>query len=278
MTGPDPVRHGAARAVWGASPAGTTFAEGEEPGTRAFFDKVLAKRATVEMPWLAEVVPFASFAGRRVIELGCGAGYDAYAICRAGATYTGIDVTPENVTRTRRHLALYGFEPTVREGDAERLEFPDASFDVAYSNGVLHHTPNIARSFAEAHRVLAPGGEFWVLLYHKHSIFHWVSLGLVDHWMKLGFRRQSFRDRLASIEYTTSGRLPIVNVYSRREVSTLLRAAGFEVTSTAVRKLVPEDLPALPLIGRLWRRVPQSLLDAVGRRFGWYVVAHARKV
>lgn len=267
----------ATRAVWGASPAGTTYGAGEAPGSRAFFENVLARRTREEMPWLWELVPFASFRDRRVVELGCGAGYDAYEFCRNGARYTGIDLTPQNVERTRGHLALFGLSADVREGDAEQLPFADASFDVAFSNGVLHHTPDIARSFREAHRVLARGGEFYVLLYHKHSIFHWVSLGLVEHVLKLGFRRSSFRDRLARIEYTTSDALPIVNVYSRREVAALLRDAGFEVRQVWVRKLLAADLPALPLLGRLWRHVPQRALDVVGRRFGWYVIAHARK-
>ena len=100
--------------------------------------------------------------------------------CRTGADYTGVDITPENIERTRRHLALFGFSPLVQEADAERLPFPDASFDVVFSNGVLHHTPNIDRSFREAHRVLQRGGSFWVLLYHKNSIFHWLSLWLAS--------------------------------------------------------------------------------------------------
>ena len=267
----------AARAVWGASPAGTAFAGGAAPGTREFFETVLAKRSAYEQPWLPEVVPFDEVRGRRVLELGCGAGFDAFEFCRRGADYTGVDLTPENILRTRRHLSFYGYEPPVEEGDAEALRFADASFDIVFSNGVLHHTPDMARSFREASRVLVPGGEFWVILYHKTSLYYWVTLGLVNHVLRLGFLRRSFREGLARIEQTTSSELPLVNVYTRGELATRLRAAGFEVEAVHVRKLVKEDLPPVPLLDRCWSLIPQRALDAVGRRFGWYVIARARK-
>jgi len=85
-----------ARSVWGASPAGTTHAPNEAPGTRAFFERARERRANDELPFLRELVPFAKWKGKQVLELGCGAGFDAYEICAAGAEYTGIDLTPEN--------------------------------------------------------------------------------------------------------------------------------------------------------------------------------------
>jgi SAM-dependent methyltransferase len=266
----------AARAVWGASPAGTTFGGGATPGTREFFDTARKKRQTEEQPWLADLVPFDSFRDQRVLELGCGAGFDAYTLAASGAVYSGIDLTPENVERTRSHLAIYGFSGDIRVADAEELPFDGSEFDVVFSNGVLHHTPDIEQAFREAARVLRPGGEIWVVLYHRDSIFYWLSLGVFDHVIRGGFRRQSFRDRVAMVEYTTSDALPLVNVYTRSQVAKLLRAAGFQQVATTVRKLRPEDLPGIPLLARLWRWIPQGWLDRVGRHVGWYVIARAR--
>ena len=267
----------AAKAVWGASPAGQAFGGTSAIGTRQFFESVLAQRSDYEQPWLFELVPFASYKGKRVLELGCGAGYDAYEFMRQGANYTGIDITPENIERVREHLGHFGLSPKVHEGDAENLPFANASFDIVYSNGVLHHTPDIARSFAEARRVLRPGGTFWVILYHKHSIVYWVNIGLISHILGGRFLRQSFRHTIAKVEATTSDALPIVNVYSRRDVSRLLREAGFHIEEMHVRKFVAEDLPPHPALLPLWRRVPQSVLRGIGRYLGWYVVARASK-
>ena len=267
----------ASKAVWGASPAGQTFGGDSAVGTRQFFESVLAKRSDSEQPWLFELVPFPAYKGKRVLELGCGAGYDAYEFIRQGADYTGIDITPENIERVRSHLSHFGLSPNVQEGDAEHLTFPDASFDIVYSNGVLHHTPDIMRSFTEAYRVLKPGGTFWVILYHKHSIVYWVNIGLISHILVGRFLRQSFRHTIAKVETTPSDALPIVNVYSRGDVRRLLRKVGFHVDAVHIRKFVAEDLPPLPVLWPLWRRVPQSVLRRIGRYFGWYVVASASK-
>lgn len=263
--------------VWGASPAGSIYAKDLEPGTREFFEASATLRNGYEMAWMFDLIPFASFGGRKVLELGCGAGYDAMELCRNGADYTGIDLTPQNIARTRSHLGLFGFQPTVQEADAEHLPFEDGRFEVLFSNGVLHHTPDMPRAFREAYRVLQPGGAFWVIVYHKHSIFHWLTLFLFDHVLRLGFLKRSFKDRLGQIEFTTSADLPLVNVYSRAELRDILRGAGFQVDGLWVRKLVKEDLPNIPLLGRLSRYLPQAWLDKLGERWGWYVIAKARK-
>lgn len=259
--------------IWGVSPAGITFGDGAEPGSKEFFESVLGKRSAYEQPWLFELVPFFSFRDKKVLEFGCGAGYDAYEFCRNGADYTGFDIAAENPQRTRKHLEFYGFAPKVLVGDVENAMFASESFDVVFANGVLHHTPDIERSIRESYRLLKHGGEFWVILYHKNSIFYWVTLFLVRHILKLGFLRQSFKERLSSIEYTTSATLPLVNVHSRGVVKGMLDAAGFAVESIWVRKLVKEDLP----LSRLWWFVPQAWLDFVGKYFGWYVIAKASK-
>jgi len=230
------------------------------------------------MPWLQRLARFDQYSNKAVLEVGCGAGFDAYEFCRAGANYVGIDITPENVHRTRQHLGLHGFAPDVREGDAEHLAFEDMTFDLVYSNGVLHHTPDITAATRESFRVLRPGGEVLVALYHRDSIFYWITLYLVDHLLRGGFRRRTFSQRLAMIEYTTSDALPIVHVYNRRQVVGLLQSAGFVVERTWVHKLARQDLPAIPLLARfIWPRVPQRWLDRLGPRWGWCVIARARK-
>lgn len=265
------------RSVWGASPAGTTHAPGLTPGTREFFEQARERRRTEELPFLHELIPFDAWKGKRVLELGCGAGFDAYDLCAAGCDYTGIDITPENPERTKQHLGFYGFSPRVMVADAEKLPFEAGSFDVVFSNGVLHHTPDMSASFQEAARVLRSEGEFWVILYHRHSIFHWVTLFLVRHLLLLGFLKMSFRERLARIEYTTADTHPLVNVYSRHELADILTRSGFVVRDLWVRKLSPEDLPNLPMLRSLWRTVPRRWLELLGRRWGWYVVARGVK-
>jgi ubiquinone/menaquinone biosynthesis C-methylase UbiE len=267
----------AAQQTWTANPAGWTYGGGAAPGTKEFFDNVLAKRSTEEQPWLFDLVPFATFRGKQVLELGCGAGYDAYAFCKNGADYTGIDLTPDNPLRTRTHLSFYGLEPKTLVGDAEQLMFPNASFDAAFSNGVLHHTPDMRQSFCEIQRVLKPGGDFWVILYHKDSIFHWLNVWLYGYILRGGFLKYSYRERLSMIEYTSSGARPLVNLYRRHEVAALLEQTGFQVDQICVRKLVWKDMPGPGFLHRLYQLIPQGWYDQLGKFFGWYIIAHAHK-
>jgi len=262
-----------AQRVWGATPAGSGLAKGMLPGTREFFESVRKLRNGYELRSVLKLIPFAAFSGSKILEVGCGAGYDALDFCRAGAEYTGIDIAFENVGRTKAHLALYGYEPQAVQGDAEFLSFPDQSFDAAFSNGVLHHTPDTALSFREIRRVLRPGGTFWVILYNRRSVFYGLSLYLCQYILMGGYRSGKFSDRLAKIEYTTSGELPLVKAYTRLEVSTILRQAGFIVEGLWVRMMNREDLPGGDRW--LWRWIPQTVLDWIGRGVGWYIIAKA---
>jgi arsenite methyltransferase len=100
--------------------------------------------------------------GEDVLDVGCGAGMDTLIAAQmVGPTgsVTGIDVTPEMAAKARRSVTVMGLE-TVRivEGSAEQLPFPDASFDVVISNGVIDLIPDKDAVFSEIVRVLRPGG------------------------------------------------------------------------------------------------------------------------
>jgi ubiquinone/menaquinone biosynthesis C-methylase UbiE len=262
-----------AQRVWGATPAGSAFAKGLDPGTKEFFESVSRRRNGYELRSVLKLIPFTAFTGSKVLEVGCGAGYDALEFCRAGAEYTGIDIAFENILRTKKHLALYGYWPKAVQGDAECLSFPDQAFDAVFSNGVLHHTPDMGQSFREIRRVLRRDGTFWVILYNRRSVFYGLTLYLFHHILKGGYRSCKFGERLAKIEYTTSGELPLVNAYTRREVASLLRQAGFTVGGAWVRKLNREDFPRVYPF--LWRWIPQTVLDWIGSGFGWYIITKA---
>ena len=100
--------------------------------------------------------------GERVLDLGSGAGTDSLVAAQMvgpDGSVTGIDMTPEMVDRARRAAGEMGVtNVTFVSGEAERLPFVDASFDVVISNGVVDLIPDKDAVFAELHRVLEPGG------------------------------------------------------------------------------------------------------------------------
>ena len=100
--------------------------------------------------------------GEDVLDVGCGAGMDTLIAAQmVGPTgsVTGIDMTPEMAAKARRSVTVMGLETvTIVEGSAEQLPFPDSSFDVVISNGVIDLIPDKDAVFSEIVRVLRPGG------------------------------------------------------------------------------------------------------------------------
>src|SRR3989442_1852969 len=162
------------RAFWQAHPCVTKFSDAEI-GTPEFFASLEAHRYRKE--WHIPVAAnFAAARGLRVLEIGCGLGTDGAQFAKAGADYTGVDLTDAAIELARKRFELFNLPGTFRTADAENLDFKDASFDLVYSHGVLHHTPDTARAVREIHRVLRPGGRAVVMLYHRNSYNYRVNI------------------------------------------------------------------------------------------------------
>src|SRR5215211_1227083 len=140
------------RAFWQEHPCGTKFADAEV-GSREFFDAVEEHRYRTE--WhIPEAAGFEKTGGLRVLEIGCGLGTDGARFARAGASYTGVDLTEAAVSLARKRFELEGLPDEFGVADAEALAFPEESFDLVYSHGVLHHTPDARAAVKEVRRVL----------------------------------------------------------------------------------------------------------------------------
>ena len=165
---------GRAPAFWAANQPGFRWTV-HEPGTPEFFRDVEEHRYRLE-PHIPEVVRFDRWAGARVLEVGCGIATDGARFARAGARYTGLDATPAALELARTRFELEGLQGDFVHGSADELAFPDASFDLVYSHGVIHHIENTAGAVREFHRVLRPGGTALVMLYHRGSLNYYVNI------------------------------------------------------------------------------------------------------
>lgn len=132
------------------------------------------------------IVPFADFQGsrgKRVLEIGVGLGADHEQFARAGALLSGVDLTPRAVAHTTQRLAATGLKSELCVADAERLPFPAEQFDIVYSWGVLHHSPDTPTAVREVWRVLRRGGTARVMIYQKHSLVGFML------WLRYGWMR-----------------------------------------------------------------------------------------
>ena len=89
--------------------------------------------------------------------MGVGLGADHQRFAAAGARLTGVDLTERAIEHTRQRLAASGLSSQLQTADAENLPFANNSFDIVYSWGVLHHSPNTPKAVDEVWRVLRPG-------------------------------------------------------------------------------------------------------------------------
>jgi SAM-dependent methyltransferase len=285
------------RDFWQANPCGTKFADAPA-GTRAFYERVEAHRYAKE--WhIPAAAGFADARGLKVLEIGCGLGTDGAQFARAGADYTGVDLTEAAVSLARRNFELQNLPGEFRTADAENLDFPDDSFDLVYSHGVLHHTPDTARAVREVHRVLRPGGRAVVMLYHRDSYNYRVNISVLRragaHLLKTepglrlahlvtrepvdSLREHAARLKLDSQGYLSSGEFlsrntdgagnPLTRVYSRREARELFR--DFAEVTLATHFL---NKRWLPLLGPLLPRAAETKLAA---RWGWHLWVYAKK-
>ena len=156
------------RDFWTDYQPGFRFTD-EPVGSPEFFAAVEEHRYRLE-PAIREFAGFERAAGLRVLEAGCGLATDGLQFARAGARYTGVDFSPTALELARRRFEAEGRDGEFVAGSITRLPFPDESFDLVYSNGVIHHLPETAAAVAEFHRVLRPGGRAVVMVYHRSSL------------------------------------------------------------------------------------------------------------
>lgn len=263
--------------TWGNSPAGTTHSLNHQPGTKEFFEEAIKKRSEYEMPWLEDFFKFTSTKGKSVLEIGSGVGFDAYSFIKAGANYRGVDITPENIGRATKHMALMNLEGTFTEGDVENLKAPLNHYDIVFSNGVLHHTPDIETAFKKLHMSLKTGGEIWITVYNRNSIFFWFHLFLGEWICRRQFLKMSLSQRVSKIEYNSLDTTPLVNLYSSSEIKNLLEKNGFKVYDLAIRKLNKEDFPTFRPLRLIFESLPQKFVNALSKKFGWYICVKAKK-
>lgn len=265
------------RAHWEAETCGVRYGETGEQFPD--FDEIARVRYEIE-PYIPPFARFHEATGKRVLEIGVGAGSDFENWCKFADHATGVDLTDMGIRLTTERLRRKGVAPdrfTLQQADAEKLPFEDATFDLVYSWGVLHHTPDTKRAFGEALRVLKPGGTIRAMVYHAPS---WVGLMLVLKHMatRRTFRISQKEAIFASLES------PGTKAYSVDEGKQLVVDAGF--SDVRVWSLLScGDLLSIKLSSRyqnpiyrlIHRLYPRPIIRLLGHRFGTNLLIEATK-
>lgn len=113
-------------------------------------------RDRIDAHWLTDSRDLKPLAGKRALDVGCGAGLLAEPLARMGAAVTGVDAAPENIAAARAHAAGQGLGIDYHAGELAAL--PPATFDLVTSMEVVEHVADPAAFIAELAARLAPGG------------------------------------------------------------------------------------------------------------------------
>ena len=151
-------------------------------------------------------------------------GTDLAQFATHGAVVTDLDLSAGHLQLAEENFRLRGLEGRFIHYDAETLPFDDGSFDVVYSNGVLHHTPNTSAVVREIHRVLRPGGRAILMFYAEDSLHHWRKL-VWGFGVKQGLlQRVSMGEIMSrSVERTANDAAPLVKVYTKPRLRALVQ-------------------------------------------------------
>ncbi len=227
-------------------------------GSRGFFDD-LDQYHFEKLHHLLRLIDFDGYRGRRVLEVGCGAGVDLARFARGGADVTGVDLAPSAIDLARANFVQLGLTADFRVADGEALPLAPDTFDLVFAHGVVQYTADPRRLVEECRRVLKPGGTAIFQVYNRIS---WLNA--LSKVMKVPLEHED---------------APVLRKFSIGELRHLVR--GFSDV-----RIVPERFPVKSRLHGGWKGALYNglfvgtfnlLPRAVVRRFGWHLLAFCRK-
>ena len=257
---------------WNAASCGEAqYLHGTE---RAAYAEEARMRYELE-PYIPGFAGFQDTRDRDVLEIGVGLGADHLGFAQAGARLNGVDLTPRAIEHTVRRLEAFGLKSALQTADAENLPFPDDRFDVVYSWGVLHHSPNTPKAIDEVWRVLRPGGSARIMVYHTHSFVGymlWIRYALLAGrpGLTLAHIYAEHLESPGTKAYTVDEASALFKRFGRVKIDTVL-THGDLLSSNAGQR---HRGPLLRIARMIW---PRRLIRALMPRHGLFLLAHATK-
>ncbi len=240
-------------------------------------------------PYIYGVLDKYAWKGKRVVEVGCGQGTTLNHVAAFGAQVYGLDMSIASLQVSKAGSLELGIEKSVSiiRADAECLPFPDNSFDVAISVGVLHHTPNPDRGIREIHRVLNSNGKAIVMLYHSGNPKWWATRffrglsALLDgifgqrQLLARQLRKGQSKNNPAGTALLELFGVPILKAFSNRQARRMF--SSFRVVHVTNYSVGFARLVDIVRVLRFIRPILRTIDRHMRRFWGFYQVIEAEK-
>ncbi len=244
-------------------------------GTEDYFNEVEARKYLVE-PHILAFAEFSRWKNKRVLEIGCGIGTDTINFARNGAQVTAIDISENSLDIARQRAKVFGLEHkiTFYQANIEELSqvLPIEKYDLVYSFGVLHHTPQPNRAISQLRNYLHSGSILKIMMYHRYS---WKVLQILLEYGNGKFWRV---DELVAQHSEAQTGCPVTYIYSRQQLSQLL--CGFKDIQFQVEHifpyLIPDYIQYRYVKAKYFRCLPKALFQWLEHRIGWHLCVTAK--
>jgi len=260
-------------AFWNARPCNIRHGTAEL-GTKEYFDQVEQRKYFVE-PHIPRFAEFEKWKGQNVLEIGCGIGTDTLQFMKAGANITAIDISEESVRLARQRAQVFGFSTDqILVQNAETFSFPK-NFDLIYSFGVIHHTPNPRAIIERAALHQVQGQELRIMLYSKFSYKLFWAMHTKNAW---NFCQMN--DTIREFAEAQNG-CPIAYTYTFDEIQTLLEPYYViedihkdHVFKWNTEKYVQHEYE----IDEVFKDMTPENFRALEKELGWHTLVKAKRV
>ncbi len=240
------------RNFWNARPCNIKHSD-KTVGSNKYFEEVTERKFKVE-PHIPAFANYARYNGKRVLEIGCGIGTDAEQFINAGAIYTGIDLSKESVDVALQRLP----GANIKVANIEEW-CSGEKYDLIYSFGVLHHTPNIHNALSNVRKMLTDDGEIKFMVYSQNS---WKNLMIY-----LGLDQPEAQ----------SG-CPVANTYTFDQIRTLLSDFYLDLSKDHIFQYEIESYKKYKYKKtRFWEAMPMWVTNFLETHLGWHTLIHGIK-
>jgi ubiquinone/menaquinone biosynthesis C-methylase UbiE len=243
-------------------------------GSKEYFDEVEARKYFVEshIPKFAE---FEKWKNKKVLEIGCGIGTDTINFAKAGAQVTAVELSKESIAIAQKRVEIYGLNNVkFYLADAENLSsfVPIEKYDLIYSFGVIHHTPNPEKAISEIKKYMGENSILKLMLYHRNC---WKVM-----WMILKYSHGTFwkmNELIPKYSEAQTG-CPVTYAYTKKSVKKLL--TGLEIKDAFIEHIFPYSIPEYKKYEykKVWyfRYVPKPIFRWLEKNFGWHLCVTAK--